>query len=314
MIGQGSTVLVTGGSGFIGSHLVKKLVASGARVTVVDNLSTGRLDHLEEVADDIDLVVGDVADVLRWNRVGIADFEYAFHLAANPYVPPSVENPELDFELNLHNSLILLEALRAAPNGTRLVNVSSAAVYGNPVHLPIRETDLAIPISPYGVSKLAAERYVDVYCRLYDVRATSLRFFSVYGPLQRKQVVYDLLRKLREQPDRLTVLGNGMQSRDFTYVEDIVQAMLLAANAAPGKGEVYNVASGTTHRISDLVSTLCEVCGVEPEIVYTGRVRPGDAEEWVVDLDRILQLGFKPSTDLATGLAAVRDWYDNSHG
>ncbi|OGO06383.1 MAG: hypothetical protein A2Y73_07930 [Chloroflexi bacterium RBG_13_56_8] len=303
-------VLVTGGAGFIGSHLVEHLVAGGAHVTVVDNLSTGRLDNLKLVLPRITLIVGDLGEVLRLKRVKLDDYQYVFHLAANAYIPISVENPVLDFQINLHNTLMLLEAMRGTASAPRLLNVSSAAVYGNPARLPIQETDPIMPISPYGVSKLAGERYAAVYSQIYGLRATSVRLFSVYGPRQRKQVVYDLLRKLRTDPTRLEVLGNGLQARDFAYVLDVVQAMMLVAAEAPAQGEVYNVASGTTYTIAELVSAWCKVCGLSPEVAYTGHIRPGDAEEWVVDITRLRQLGFKARTSLEEGLAIIEDWYD----
>lgn len=313
MIDNESHVLVTGGAGFIGSHLVEHLVTIDARVTVIDNLSTGRLDHLQAVSSQIELIVGDLGDLLRLKRINLNNHEYVFHLAANPYIPPSIENPAYDFQTNLYNTFMLLEDLRHIPAGPRLVNVSSAAVYGNPTHLPIRETELTVPISPYGVSKLAGERYVTVYSQIYGVRATSLRFFSVYGPRQRKQVVYDLLRKLRANPKRLEILGDGTQVRDFTYVLDVVQAMILAATVAPGQGEVYNVASGTTHSMAELAAAWGTVCNLHPEIVYTGQIRPGDAEKWVVDISQLKKLGFQPQTSLERGLLAVLDWYDGTN-
>jgi len=310
MIGRKSPVLVTGGAGFIGSHLVEHLIKVGACVTVIDDFSTGRLEHLERVSSQIELIIGDLGPLLRLERVSLDVYEIVFHLAANPYVPWSVENPVRDYETNLHNTFTLLEALRHTPDAPRLVNVSSAAVYGNPAHLPIRESDPTVPISPYGVSKLAAERYVAVYSQIYGLRATSLRFFSVYGPRQRKQVVYDLLSRLRVDPARLQVLGDGSQGRDFTYVLDVVQAMMLAATVAPCRGEVYNVASGTTHSIAELVEAWCNVCALTPEVVYTGQMRPGDAEKWVVDITSLRQLGFEPHISLEAGLADIRDWYD----
>jgi UDP-glucose 4-epimerase len=314
MIGRDSHVLVTGGAGFIGSHLVEHLVYAGACVTVIDNLATGRMDDLQALLPQIELVLGDLSDILRLKRVTLDDYDYVFHLAANPYIPPSVDNPRFDFHANLNNTFNLLEALRIASRRPRLVNVSSAAVYGNPTRLPITETDPTVPISPYGVSKLAGERYAEVYSRLYGLQATSVRLFSVYGPRQRKQVVFDLLARLREDATRLTVLGDGSQERDFVYVLDVVQAMMLAAEVAPGHGECYNVASGTTHSIRQLVATWCEVCSLAPEVVYTGHVRPGDAEKWAVDITSLGRLGFKPRTLLAEGLAAIRDWYDTISG
>jgi len=309
LINERAAVLVTGGAGFIGSHLVEHLARGGSPVTVVDNLSTGRPEHLDSTLANVELIVGDLGDLLRLKRINLDTYGCVFHLAANSYIPPSVANPAFDFHENLHNTFMLLEALRQTPAAPHLVNVSSAAVYGNPARLPIREADPTVPIAPYGVSKLASERYVAVYAQLYGIRAVSVRLFSVYGPRQRKQVVYDLFRKLRANPQRLEILGDGSQARDFTYVLDVVQALLLAATAAPNHGEVYNVASGTTHSIADLAKACCHVCGLNPDIVYTGEIRPGDADKWVVDISRLKQLGFEPRTDLGASLAAIRDWY-----
>jgi UDP-glucose 4-epimerase len=307
---QGNRVLVTGGAGFIGSHLVETLVAEGTCVTVVDNFATGHLDNLRAVQAEVEVIVGDLGDVLRLRRITLGDYNCVFHLAANPYIPPSVENPAFDYHENLENTFALLETLRQIDERPRLINTSSAAVYGNPVRLPIRETDPTVPISPYGVSKLAGERYVAVYSQLYGLWATSLRLFSVYGPRQRKQVVFDLLQKLRADPARLEILGDGSQERDFTYVQDVVQAMMVAAVNAPGQGEVFNVASGQAHSINELVTILGEVCGITPERAYTGQVRPGDADKWAVDITPLGRLGFQARTSLRAGLITVKDWYD----
>ena len=310
MTTDSNRVLITGGAGFIGSHLAEYLVKLGYRVTVVDDLSTGSQENLGDLLPQIELVVGDIAEILQNGIFQLEQFSLIFHLAANPYIPPSVENPLFDYRLNLHNTLILLEALRSMSRSPRLINVSSAAVYGNPSSLPIRETDPTVPISPYGVSKLAAERYVSVYSQIYGIPATSVRLFSVYGPKQHKQVIYDLLVHLRKNPPYLEVLGDGSQSRDFTYVDDVVRAMSHIATEAPAKGEVFNVASGKTHSISDMVSHLCHLHNRSPEVKYTGKIRYGDAEKWVVDISRLRQLGFQPQTTLEDGLVAVKAWYD----
>lgn len=307
-------VLVTGGAGFIGSHLVERLVEGGAQVTVVDNLSTGRLEHLQAALPRIEVVVGDLSDVLRTSRINVADYTCVFHLAANAYIPPSVSNPAFDFHANLENTFALLEAVRRLPNGPRLVNVSSAAVYGNPARLPIRETDPTVPIAPYGVSKLSGERYAAVYAQLYGLRASSVRLFSVYGPRQRKQVVYDVFQKLRRDPRRVALLGDGSQTRDLVDVLDVVQALLVVATKAPGQGEVYNVASGKSHSIAQLVEACCRVCGLKPDIVYSGEVRPGDADKWEVDISRLQGLGFEAAAVLEVSLGGVRDWYAAAGG
>lgn len=312
MIPANAAILVTGGAGFIGSHLVEHLVSSGGRVTVVDNLATGSLENLAGVRSHVEVIIGDMGDLLQQQQIRVDAYDYIFHLAANPYIPPSVERPAYDFALNLQNTFTLLEALRAAPHPPRLVNTSSAAVYGNPAILPIKETDPTVPISPYGVSKLAAERYVAVYSQLYGIPATSVRLFSVFGPRQRKQVIYDLLRKLRANPQSLEVLGDGSQARDFVYATDVAQAMCLAATVAPGRGEVYNVASGATHTIADVVDTWCRICKTTPNISYSGRVRPGDAEKWEVDISALKALGFVPRVSTKAGLASIQEWYDGN--
>jgi len=304
--------LVTGGAGFIGSHLVEELVGRGQRVTVVDNFRTGDAANLAAVRDRITVIEKDLGVALAEDKHLLEGVQVVYHLAANAYIPPSVEDPIYDFDINLKTTLLLLETLRAMRDAPRLVFASTGAVYGDPDTLPIRETDVTVPISPYGVSKLAAERYVDVYSRIYGTRATSVRLFSVYGPRQRKQVVFDLLKRLSMDKTRLDVIGDGLQSRDFTYVKDVVNALAMVSERAPGKGEVYNLASGRTYTVGELVAALCSVCGESPLICYSGQVRPGDSERWEVDTSLIKQLGFRPRISLRDGLVAVRDWFETT--
>jgi len=308
-VAEGARTLVTGGAGFIGSHLVERLVAGGASVTVLDDLKSGPPRNLAAVLDRVEVVRGDVTTTLV-DPGFVAGFDVVFHLAANPYIPPSVDDPLFDFELNLGTTLRLLEALRAAPRGPRLVFTSSAAVYGNPRRLPIREDDPTVPISPYGVSKLAAERYVAVYADLYDLTCSSVRLFSVYGPRQRKQVVYDLLDRLHADPERLEVYGDGTQERDFVFVGDVADAMVAVADRAPGRGEAINVASGTSTSIAALVGELSGAMGVHPELVWSGSVRPGDAQNWSVDTAALNALPFAAAVPLADGLRATLAWYE----
>lgn len=308
MISTHTRVLVTGGAGFIGSHLVERLVERGAHVVVVDDLSTGRPENLEAVAARIDVVQQPLGEVLNEPDF-VVGFDVIFHLAANPYIPPSVEDPSFDYGLNLDLTFRLLEVLRRGARRPRLVNTSSAAVYGNPEQLPIRETDPTVPISPYGVSKLSAERYVAVYSQLYGMPTSSVRLFSVFGPRQRKQVVFDLFDRLERDPGRLKVIGDGTQERDFCFVGDVAAALILVAEQAPAAGEVFNVASGSSHSIAQLVACICDVLALQPEVSYTGEVRPGDADRWVVDVSALCALGYEARTSLVQGLQATRDWY-----
>jgi len=302
--------LITGGAGFIGSHLVERLADDGARITVVDDLSTGSLENIRLVQSKIQLITAELGHVLLEKRLSMDDYDFVFHLSANSYIPPSVENPRFDFEANLHSTFMILEAIRKASKPPRLVNASSAAVYGNPARLPIHEIDPTVPISPYGVSKLAAERYVHVFADIYGLPANSLRFFSVFGPRQKKQVVFDFFRKLKEDPTHLEVLGDGTQARDFAYVTDVVDGLILAATAAPGRGEAYNLASGNTYTIADLVEACCRLCGAKPQVTYTGHVRPGDADKWIVDISEFRKIGFAPKVMLNEGLTLIKKWFD----
>lgn len=312
-ITSGARALVTGGAGFIGSFLIERLLSLGVDVTVVDSFVTGRLDNLAGPIPTERLVVGDLPDILRQRRLHLDTYDFIFHLAANAYVPRSVADPSFDYEMNTRGSFCLLEAMRRSGSRARLVNISSAAVYGEPARQPITEGDSLAPIAPYGVSKLAAERYAAVYAHLYGLRTVSLRLFSVYGPRQRKQVVYDLLAKLHANPDRLEVLGDGTSTRDLSYVEDVVEAMLVAATSAPGGGEALNVASGESQTIRELVTTLCRVCCVAPEIAFTGEERAGDARRWEVNIDRIKSLGYAPRSTFAEGIRATKEWFDRTH-
>jgi UDP-glucose 4-epimerase len=206
--------LVTGGAGFVGSFLVEKLVKKNYQVTVVDNLSTGSRDNIKNVSSKIRFIRQDLEKFLNQNR-DLSAYDYIFHLAANPYIPPSVKNPRFDFRQNFLNTFNLLENLRKSTKAPHLLNTSSAAVYGNPETLPIKETDPTVPISPYGASKLSAEHYAAVYSKLYNLKITNMRFFPVFGPRQKKQVIFDLILKIKRNPEVLEIFGDGSQSRDF---------------------------------------------------------------------------------------------------
>jgi UDP-glucose 4-epimerase len=281
----------------------------GATVTVVDDLSSGSRDNLLAAGDRVDLRVLSICGPGLEQVVVEQEYDAIFHLAANAYVPPSVERPAWDHEINLSSTFRLLEILRHSDWPGVLVYVSSAAVYGDPVRMPIREADPTVPISPYGVGKLAAERYVAVYSQLYGLRAASVRLFSVYGPRQHKQVVYDLIGKIKRDTSRLFIHGDGTQVRDFNYVEDTARAMMLVAGRAPLQGEVYNVASGRECSIGELAEKLCGILDVEPRFVYSGAVRPGDPEKWSVNLDRLKALGYRAQISLDDGLEQTVAWH-----
>ncbi len=305
----GRSVLVTGGAGFIGSHLVEELVQREARVTVWDNLSNGRLSHLAAIINQIEMREVDLAsDDLPAALTG-RSFVFAFHLAGSADIPSSVSDPAADFQRNLLPAFRLLNAFRDFSPGTRIIFASSAAVYGEGAETPLREDDATRPVSPYGVGKLAVEHYLSVFSRLYDLRTASLRLFPVFGPRLRKQVIYDLMSKLQQNPWELALRGDGTEARDFSFVANAVEAFLTVAENAPLKGEIYNAGSGELISIAELGELLCQRLGVRPRFVYDGDRGTGVSRQWSADFSRLRGLGYQPQIALAEGLARTVNWF-----
>ncbi len=251
----------------------------------------------------------DVASEEFLRFLGERDFAYIFHLAGNAYVPPSVEDPRADFMANLDATFGILDVLRKLKKTSRFIYTSSAAVYGNPVRLPVLETDPTVPNSPYGVSKLAAERYVAVFSELYDMPCASVRLFSSYGPRQEKQIVFDFLCKLRANPDELFILGDGTQTRDFVFVRDVVEAALLVAERGSARGETYNVASGRECTTVELAHAIADALELDPKHRLSGSVRPGDPNYWRADISRLTAIGYTPRVSLEDGIRETVLWH-----
>ncbi|MBL8132452.1 MAG: NAD-dependent epimerase/dehydratase family protein [Anaerolineae bacterium] len=307
------SILLTGGAGFIGSHVAAALVRIGANVTVVDNLSTGQAANLHPVAAQVAFHPLDIRTPSFIDFVIDGRFDVIVHLAANAYIPPAVENPDYDYHVNLHAPFRLFDALRRSKQRPVILVSSSAAVYGNPAHYPVAEDAPTLPVSPYGVSKLGMERYLAVYSQLYEFRAASMRLFSVYGPRQRKQIVYDLIAKLCDNPHRLQILGDGTQIRDLIYVEDVARAAICILANAPLRGEVYNVAGGVGSSTRQVAEAICRAMRLTPEFAFTGSIRPGDSEKWVADIGRLRSLGFSPGVALDEGICRTVAWYYLAH-
>jgi UDP-glucose 4-epimerase len=302
-------VLVTGGAGFIGSHLVDELVRRGARVTIVDDLSKGRLDNIAAVADRIDVHRKDLREEALVSLLTEIAPELVFHLAGFASAPDSVQAVRADFEQNALATLNLLEGVRALSPEARVVFASSAAVYGEGSDEPIRETDSTVPVAPYGVSKLAAERYLDVFARVFGLRTASLRLFPVFGPRLRRHVMWDLMVKLDTNPDELTLEGDGGQVRDFLYVANAVEALLHVAESGPLEGEVYNASDERPVTIREVAEAIAAAMGLSPRIVTTGVVRAGSSRSWIADVTKLRALGFDPVVRGDQGLRDYVAWF-----
>ncbi len=303
-------VLVTGGAGFIGSHLVEALVARGDEVVVLDDLSTGKRANLAAVAGQVDLQVGSVADRAAVDRA-IAGCAIAFHQAAVASVPKTIEAPVETNAVNFGGTLNLLEAARAA--GTRrVIFASSAAVYGDEAPLPVAEDAPVAPLSPYAIEKLCAEHYVRVWAPLFGLETVALRYFNVFGPRQDPKSPYSGVVSIFV--DRIlkgeapTIFGDGEQTRDFVAVADVVRANLAAATVEAPKGLVCNVARGEATSLNQLYAALADLAGGAPPPQY-GPTRAGDVRHSRAVVDRARDaLGFVAETPVRDGLAALLDW------
>ncbi len=301
--------LVTGGAGFIGSHLVEALVRRGDDVVVLDDLSTGAAANLEAVAERIRLAVGDVADTTLLADV-LAGVDTVFHLAALTSVTESVEDPEAFHRVDAGGTLAVLSAARAA-GVRRFVLAGSCAAYGEGGEIPATETDPVDPLSPYAAAKLAAEAYAKAYRNAFGLEAVTLRFFNVYGPRQRADAAYAavvprFLDALLSK-ERPTVFGSGEQTRDLVFVEDVVSACLAASDVEALSSPVLNVASGRSVSVLEVLEACGAALGVVPDPVFEP-ARPGDILHSRADVTRLAEvLGFRASISLKEGIRRTAD-------
>ena len=302
------TVVVTGAAGFIGGHLVDAILDAGGDVVMIDLIGGATLAR-HAGKSRVQMITGDLRDFAWPSLFASAPPHVIFHLAGTSNVQASIRSPVPDFGANLLTTLHLLECARRADYGGSIIYLSSAAVYGRPVRLPIGESDPTRPISPYGVAKLGAERYLAVYCEHYGLRGASLRAFSVYGPRQRNLVVYELMSRILETPQRVTIAGDGQQVRDFIFVADVVGALMRVAQSAPLRGEVFNLASGKGRTIVSIAEMLAQAAEAKVTLVRSNERRRGDPDEWVADISRLGALGFVAQTPLPQGLRETLAWY-----
>ena len=310
------STLVTGGAGFIGSHLVEALLAAGGQVTVMDNLQAGTWGNLDAASETCKCVEGDVRDSAAVeNTIRDCRPDFVFHLAANASVPGSVDEPRYDFESNCGGTFVLLNALRTVGINPRIVVASSGAVYGEPKEFPIHETSTLAPISPYGASKLGAEVESRMFSDVYGLPVAIARIFNSYGPRMPRFVVFDFLKKLQLNPDHLEILGNGKQVRDLNYVTDTVAGLMVLALHGVS-GEAYNLASGVSHNVTEIAHMLLDILELRDRtrISYTGESWSGDAQRWEVDIEKVQSLEYSPEVPLKEGLKQVITWYQQEYG
>jgi nucleoside-diphosphate-sugar epimerase len=301
--------LVTGGAGFIGSHLVDALVAGGHDVVVLDDLTNGCADNVHHAAN---LIRGSVTDLETVQRA-TTGCDTVFHLAALGAVPRSLRDPLASDLVNVHGTITLLKAAMDA-SVRRVIYASSSSVYGGATVLPTPETVPARPRSPYAASKLGGEWYCRVFAENFDIETVSLRYFNVFGPRQRPDATYaaviPLFTAALYEGRAPTIFGDGEQSRDFTYVDDVVAANLAAAAApAAASGNVYNIAPGSSHTVRELLTALCDVTGIRVEPQFT-EARTGDVKQSCADATAAERdLGWCAHTPLRDGLERYVSWF-----
>jgi UDP-glucose 4-epimerase len=301
--------LVTGGAGFIGSHLTDELVRRGHRVRVVDSLITGKRRNLDHIPG-VDFLEGDLADASVATRA-VEGIDYVLHQAAIPSVPRSVQDPITSNRANIDASLNILVAARDA-GVKRLVYAGSSSAYGDTPTLPKREDMPTNPLSPYALQKLVAEQYCQMFTRLYGFETVTIRYFNVFGPRQDPGSPYSGVISLfstavleGRQP---TIYGDGEQTRDFTYVANVVDGVLRACEAPKAAGEVINVACGTRISLNDLLRVMNRIVGTNLRAVYK-EPRAGDVRDSQADITKAKALlGYAPSVSLEDGLAKTLEW------
>ena len=303
--------LVTGGGGFVGSNIVQTLLERGERVRVLDNFATGRQQNLAGLANEIELIEGDIRDPQVTARA-VAGVDYVLHQAALGSVPRSVQDPITSNDVNVNGTLNMLWAAKQA-GVKRFVTASSSSVYGNTPQLPKEEAMSPNPISPYAVSKLACERYTMSFHAVYGLPTVALRYFNVFGPkqdpLSQYAAVIPRFISAIKKGEAPVVYGDGEQSRDFTFIENVVQANLLACTAPAAPGQFMNIACGDRYSLNTLLQLLAEIIGKDVRPIYQAE-RSGDVKHSLASIERAKKvLGFSPAVNFRDGLKRTVAWF-----
>ena len=305
--------LVTGGAGFIGSHLVRHILAAGHEVVVLDNFATGKRENMADFIDKVEFVEGDIRDRGTMDRA-VAGCAAVFHEAALGSVPRSVDDPATSHDVNVNGTLTVLDAARAA-GVKRVIFAGSSAVYGDRPESPKHEGMLPLPISPYAAGKVACECYMRAHASCFGMETLSLRYFNVFGPYQDPEAAYAAVipafvsRLLRKQSP--IVYGDGEQSRDFCYIDNVCEANWLAAHAPAETcaGEAVNIACNAATSLNEILAELKKLMNIEIDAEYTDP-RPGDVKHSLADISLAKKLiGYEPKVFFAEGLKKAIDWY-----
>jgi len=313
-------VLVTGGAGFIGSHVAEALLARGDDVVILDNFNSFydpaiKRGNLAEVraSGTFELVEGDIRDEALVKRLFARPFDAVIHLAAMAGVRPSLDDPLLYQDVNLRGTMVLLEALRKQP-ATRFVFASSSSVYGGNTVVPFREEhEVTSPVSPYAATKRASELLAYTHHHLFGIPMVGLRFFTVYGPRQRPEMAIHKFVELALAGQPLPFFGDGSTRRDYTYIDDIVDGVMRALDRCEGY-ELYNLGESETTSLAEVVELIGKACGVTPQLDRRP-MQPGDVLVTYADVSKARErLGYAPATKIAAGLTLFVDWYRARHG
>lgn len=304
---EGLRVLITGGAGFIGSHLAEALVSYGANIVILDDLSTGKIENIEHIKGRCEVVIDDVRKTSVLEKIGRVDI--IFHEAARALLP-SFEDPNLDLQVNTGGTINILEMARKWD--AKVIHASSGSVYGNPVKLPISEDHPLNPISPYGISKLTAEMYCNFYVREYGLFVVCLRYFNVYGPRQaisEEMGVIPIFISRVLAKKHPVIFGDGKQTRDFTHVSDVSNANLLAATTEEAKGKIVNIGTGAEISVLDLAFMILRLCNCGLDPVFSDP-KPGDIRRLAANISLAKEImGYEPKVTLKKGILDYISWY-----
>jgi UDP-glucose 4-epimerase len=305
-----ASYLVTGGAGFIGNNIVRALLQRGDRVRVLDNFETGKHHNLSDIAEDVEVIEGDIRSIDQCHRA-VKGMDYVLHQAAIPSVPRSIADPATTHAVNASGTVNMLIAARDA-GVRRVVFASSSSVYGPEPKLPRVETDRPNPISPYAVSKLSAEQYCAAFWHSYQLETVALRYFNVFGPRQQwdnpyAAVVPRFVRAIQANTD-VTIFGDGQQNRDFTYIDNVVQLNLLACHAPNAAGRVFNGGAGRQTSVLEMFALVCSAMEVTKEPVFAP-MRVGDVRDSLADISQARSiLKYDPKVGVEEGVRRTVEW------